>query len=85
VVQTAGPTTDRSVAGRDGVRPTSGWPLSVRREPKLARASRGTQQWVHLGEITNAHSDATVNDPSPHRKVRGGSAKVPAQTGTAGA
>jgi hypothetical protein len=33
----------------------------VRREPKLARASRGTQQWVHLGEITNAHSDATVN------------------------
>jgi hypothetical protein len=33
----------------------------------LAQASRGTQQWVHLGEITNAHSDATVA-PFPGRR-----------------
>jgi hypothetical protein len=31
----------------------------VRREPKFAQANRGTQQWVHLGEITNAQSGAT--------------------------
>jgi hypothetical protein len=33
----------------------------VRREPKFAQANRGTQQWVHLGEITNAQSGATVH------------------------
>jgi hypothetical protein len=37
----------------------------VRREPKFAQANRGTQQWVHLGEITNAQSGATVSVSCP--------------------
>jgi hypothetical protein len=52
-------------------RRTTNWQLSVRRAPKLAKASWGTPQGVHLGEITHAHSDAAaaqVADPQGPRQ-----------------